>query len=138
MRYWSVRRKSDLSVLERMRGAMSIPRTASYKVLTTFSATSSFLISIRAASLSGNDGPVPKLHFAVKKVMADITDSGHKHIRKLPPGAAGFHQTNIDRRNAKRVVPLKLLCLGLSRTGTACEHTQALIPSSRRVAAMMC
>ena len=28
--------------------------------------------------------------------------------------------TNIDRRNSERVVPMKVLCLGLGRTGTAC------------------
>ncbi|KAM3421675.1 hypothetical protein BST61_g2060 [Cercospora zeina] len=36
------------------------------------------------------------------------------------------HATNIDRRTCSRVVPLKLLCLGLSRTGTA-SLRQALI-----------
>ncbi|CAK1360307.1 uncharacterized protein RHO25_003616 [Cercospora beticola] len=36
------------------------------------------------------------------------------------------HTTNIDRRQCSRVVPLKVLCLGLSRTGTA-SLRQALL-----------
>jgi hypothetical protein len=35
-------------------------------------------------------------------------------------------QTNIDRRTCKRVVPMKVLCLGLSRSGTA-SLRQALL-----------
>lgn len=33
--------------------------------------------------------------------------------------------TNIDRRQCSRVVPLKILCLGLSRTGTSCQSSFA-------------
>lgn len=32
--------------------------------------------------------------------------------------------TDIDRRQCKRVVPMKVLALGLGRTGTACECTR--------------
>ena len=37
------------------------------------------------------------------------------------PGDGAPKQTNIDRRGATRQVPLEVLCLGLSRTGTNCE-----------------
>lgn len=30
--------------------------------------------------------------------------------------------TEIDRRNCRRVVPMKVLVLGLSRTGTECNY----------------
>ena len=36
-------------------------------------------------------------------------------------------RTNIDRRNCKRVVPMKVLCLGLGRTGTSCRRTKSFI-----------
>lgn len=29
--------------------------------------------------------------------------------------------TDIDRRQCKRTVPMRVMCLGLGRTGTACE-----------------
>jgi len=35
------------------------------------------------------------------------------------------HTTNIDRRTCKRVVPMEVLDLGLSRTGTSCTLTHA-------------
>lgn len=31
--------------------------------------------------------------------------------------------TNIDRRKCHRTVPMKVLALGVGRTGTACEYT---------------
>jgi len=34
------------------------------------------------------------------------------------------HTTNIDRRTCKRVVPMEVLDLGLSRTGTSCTIIQ--------------
>jgi hypothetical protein len=41
-----------------------------------------------------------------------------KEMKGLGPIGA---RTNIDRRNSKREVPMKVLCLGLGRTGTACK-----------------
>lgn len=32
------------------------------------------------------------------------------------------NDTDIDRRTCSRKVPMKVLILGLGRTGTACEH----------------
>jgi hypothetical protein len=37
-----------------------------------------------------------------------------------PLGAVG-PKTNIDRRNCERQVPMKVLCLGVGRTGTSCK-----------------
>jgi len=39
---------------------------------------------------------------------------------KLTPIGVERPTTNIDRRNCERLVPMKVLCLGLGRTGTAC------------------
>lgn len=43
------------------------------------------------------------------------------------------NDSDIDRRACKRVVPMKVLALGLGRTGTACEltlaHTRRINPS---------
>jgi len=46
--------------------------------------------------------------------------SQHHSDRVFDPGdmSALAHMTNIDRRNNTRAVPLRVLCLGLSRTGT--------------------
>lgn len=46
-------------------------------------------------------------------------DTGTK--RPLVLDVFGTPKSNIDRRQCSRVVPLKVLCLGLSRTGTQCK-----------------
>ncbi|KAF4636517.1 hypothetical protein G7Y89_g1565 [Cudoniella acicularis] len=56
--------------------------------------------------------------------MANLEDES-KVLRPTPERPAGFDPvalslaTNIDRSECKRVVPMKVLCLGLSRTGTS-------------------
>jgi hypothetical protein len=52
----------------------------------------------------------------------------HSSDHVFDPGdmTALAHMTNIDRRNNTRTVPLRVLCLGLSRTGTV-SLRQALI-----------
>lgn len=44
-------------------------------------------------------------------------------LQKIDVGdpAAFAIATNIDRRTCTRTVPLKVICLGLSRSGTSCE-----------------
>jgi hypothetical protein len=44
----------------------------------------------------------------------------HAGKELTPMGLLG-PRTNIDRRWAQRVVPMKVLCLGLGRTGTSCK-----------------
>ena len=43
-----------------------------------------------------------------------------QYIRK-PITDIFTNDTDIDRRHCRRVVPMKVLILGLGRTGTACE-----------------
>lgn len=43
------------------------------------------------------------------------------HGRKMTPFGAVGPKTNIDRRNCERQVPMKVLCLGVGRTGTSCK-----------------
>lgn len=54
--------------------------------------------------------------------------SQHQSDHVFDPGdmSALAHMTDIDRRNCTRTVPLRVLCLGLSRTGTV-SLRQALI-----------
>lgn len=56
------------------------------------------------------------------------TPSPHPNDHIFDPGdmASLAYQTNIDRRHNTRTVPLRVLCLGLSRTGTV-SLRQALI-----------
>jgi hypothetical protein len=42
------------------------------------------------------------------------------------------NDTQIDRRYCRRVVPMKVLILGLGRTGTACENSSQAERLSRR------
>lgn len=41
-----------------------------------------------------------------------------------------YHATKIDRRQCKRVVPMKVLVLGMSRTGTECKRSKLYSRSS--------
>jgi len=42
------------------------------------------------------------------------------HGKEMTPLGAVGPKTNIDRRNCERKVPMKVLCLGVGRTGTSC------------------
>jgi len=74
--------------------------------------------------------PVLELHCSYRIVFRprytlQVMDSPPASKQKFAPGdpAALPHQTDIDRRKCHRVVPLKVIGLGLSRSGTACKQT---------------
>lgn len=42
-------------------------------------------------------------------------------LKAKPMTSASTNGTAIDRRKCRRIVPMKVLVLGLGRTGTTCE-----------------
>ncbi|KAI7350717.1 hypothetical protein KC354_g12698 [Hortaea werneckii] len=58
--------------------------------------------------------------------MTDINKAQINHVFDPGDMASLAYQTNIDRRHCTRIVPLRVICLGFSRTGTT-SLRQALV-----------
>lgn len=88
--------------------------------------------SPHSTELSTNTWYKPSLF--PKIIMAAVNDTQVAKWKayfdpKMFPG-----NLNIDRRKCKRTVPMQVLSLGLSRTGTACKYSRPnLVPSVSRI-----
>lgn len=56
--------------------------------------------------------------------MSQLLTPEQKHPELFQP------DLNIDRRQCKRVVPMEVLALGMSRTGTSCKSSSSREPSN--------